>query len=178
MAQYFNSTTFEGFSNLSFELLKVFNDKKTRNRHKIILCIGSDRSTGDCLGPLIGYKLSQNLCPDNVTVIGTLAQPVHALNLHDTLVHIKKNYDNPYIIAIDASLGQRDHIGYITLASGPLKPGLGVKKNLPSVGDIHITGIVNFSGGMENMILQTTRLSIIMKLADTISESLSLAMNE
>ena len=34
------------------------------------LCIGSDRVTGDCLGPLIGYKLSHYLPPGSV--IGTL----------------------------------------------------------------------------------------------------------
>ncbi len=177
MLQYFDSNTFEGFSGLSGALLKIFNANDTRNRQKIILCIGSDRSTGDCLGPLIGYKLSQNFYED-VIIIGTLKSPVHAMNLHKTLEHINSTYDNPYIIAIDASLGQKDHIGFITLANGPLRPGLGVNKQLPSVGDIHITGIVNFSGVMENVILQTTRLSTIMKIADMIYESLNLAILE
>jgi len=35
---------------------------------------------------------------------------------------------NPYIIAIDASLGRKDHVGLITLGTGPLRPGLGVNK--------------------------------------------------
>ena len=38
----------------------------------------------------------------------------------------------------------------MTLGSGPLKPGLGVKKKLPEVGDLHITGIVNSSHDMES----------------------------
>ncbi len=38
---------------LSEELTKVIKD----NRDIVILCIGTDRSTGDSLGPLVGYKL-------------------------------------------------------------------------------------------------------------------------
>ena len=81
---------------------------------------------------------------------------------------MQKTFDNPFIIAIDASLGKEDHIGMMTLGSGPLKPGLGVKKKLPEVGDLHITGIVNSSHDMESSTLQTTRLSIIFQIADAI----------
>ena len=62
--------------------------------------------------------------------------------------------------------------GFITIGTGPLKPGLGVKKKLPEVGDIHITGIVNNSGATDHVLLQTTRLSMIMTLADTITAAL------
>ena len=70
---------------------------------------------------------------------------------------------------MDASLGKKEHIGYITLANGPLKPGIGVKKKLPEVGSLHITGIVNYSGIMDHALLQTTRLSTIMTMADIIT---------
>lgn len=175
MLKYFDSNSFDGFTKLSKELLKIFSDKALKNRTKIILCIGSDRSTGDCLGPLVGYKLSQNIY-DNVVIIGTLKEPVHAINLVETLEHIQETYDNPYIIAIDASLGRKDHVGFITLGSGPLYPGLGVNKNLPGVGDMHLTGIVNIPGSAGNVILQTTRMSIIMTIADMIYESMNLAI--
>ena len=70
------------------------------------------------------------------------------------------------------------HIGYVTLSEGPLRPGLGVKKELPDVGDIHITGIVNFSGMMESLLLQTTRLSMVMQLADVISKAILYGITE
>ena len=73
-----------------------------------------------------------------------------------------------FIIAIDASLGMANHIGFITLGEGSLYPGIGVNKELPCVGDIFITGIVNISGMLNNLLLQTTRLDIVMKLADFI----------
>ena len=55
----------------------------------IILCIGSDRITGDSLGPLIGQQLSRYRWK-NIHIYGTLDAPVHALNLESTLSGIKK----------------------------------------------------------------------------------------
>lgn len=133
----------------------------------VLLCIGSDRATGDCLGPIIGYKLSRLKIP-NLTIYGTLEKPVHAQNLHETLSDIQKKHKNYIVIAIDASLGSTNHIGYITLGKGALSPGIGVDKELPSVGDIFITGIVNISGMVNHLLLQTTRLSTVMSLADYI----------
>jgi putative sporulation protein YyaC len=134
----------------------------------VIMCIGSDRSTGDCLGPLVGYKLSGRT-PENVFVYGSLEHPIHAVNLTEAIENIYSAHKSALVIAVDASLGKREHIGFATLSYGPLKPGLGVKKKLPEVGDIHITGIVNCSGVMDSVLLQTTRLSTIMVLADTIT---------
>lgn len=62
----------------------------------ILLCIGTDRSTGDCLGPLVGYKLKA-LNTNDVFIYGTLQNPVHAKNLKDVLkksiLHIKTFYN-------------------------------------------------------------------------------------
>ncbi len=134
----------------------------------VILCIGTDRSTGDCFGPLIGYKLGGTRYED-VFVYGTLDNPVHAKNLKETVSTIYSTHKRPLIIAIDACLGSMDHIGCITLGKGSIKPGSGVNKCLPEVGDIFITGIVNISGFMEFIVLQNTRLNLVMKMADVTS---------
>ncbi len=141
----------------------------------VLLCIGSDRSTGDSLGPLIGYKLSKRQYR-NLTIYGTLESPVHAVNLGDTLKDIYKRHPSSLVIAVDASLGSFSHIGYVTLGTGSLKPGLGVNKELPEVGDIYITGIVNFSGLLDSLLLQSTRLATVMNLADCISIGLASAL--
>jgi len=138
----------------------------------IILCIGTDRSTGDCLGPLIGYKLSYitKIYP-KVHVIGTLEAPVHAKNIEENINLIYSSYNKPFVIAVDACLGKLERVGYINVAKGSLKPGAGVNKDLPHVGDIHVTGVVNIGGFMEYIVLQNTRLSIVMKMADIIASS-------
>lgn len=142
------------------------------NRPIVLLCIGSDRATGDSLGPIVGYKL-EKLKHKNITLYGTLEKPIHAKNLKETILSIRQSFYNPFVIAIDASLGRAKHIGYITLGEGPLFPGAGVDKDLPPVGDISITGIVNNSCSIDHLLLQTTRLNIVMDLADFICSGMN-----
>lgn len=159
-------------------LVKYLNEFYTYPYNElVILCIGTDRSTGDSLGPLIGYRLKNHLLKyPNVFVYGTLDEPVHAKNLDEKINLVYSNHEAPFIIAIDACLGKMDRIGYIKIGNGPLKPGAGVNKDLTAVGDLHITGIVNLSGYMEYLVLQNTRLSLVMKMAETISEGLKFSL--
>lgn len=149
----------------------IGNSLKCGYKSIVFVCIGTDRSTGDSLGPLIGYKMC-NLEYRNIYVHGSLDDPVHAKNIDKVMEHIQNFYDKPFVIAIDACLGKMDHVGYITIGEGSIKPGSGVKKDLAPVGDMYITGIVNFGGFMDYLILQNTRLNLVMKMADTISMSI------
>lgn len=137
----------------------------------VIICIGTDRSTGDSLGPLVGSFL-QEAGMEFFHVYGTLESPVHAMNLTDILQSVKKTYKKPFIIGIDACLGRLASVGEIKVGTGPLKPGAGVNKKLPEVGDAFITGIVNLAGHMEFVVLQNTRLNLVMKLAKRISAAI------
>jgi len=51
-----------------------------------------------------------------------------------------------------------------------------VNKDLPPVGDIHMTGIVNVGGFMEYFVLQNTRLNLVVKMADIIAGCISTAI--
>ena len=137
----------------------------------ILICIRTDRSTGDALGPLVGTKLEQ-VGIKNFQVFGTLDDPVHALNLEEKIQNIQKDNPTSFIIAVDACLGKSQSIGSITTGMGPSKPGAAMNKKLPAVGDLHIHGIVNLNGFMEFFVLQNTRLSLVMKMADVIAQSI------
>lgn len=153
------------------ETLSKFLPNPNTTQPIVFICIGTDRSTGDSLGPLIGTLLSdKSVSPFHV--YGTLDDPIHALNLEDKLKEIQKNHINPYIIGIDACLGRMKSVGIIQIGDGPVKPGSGVKKELPPVGNIHITGIVNISGFMEFLVLQNTRLSLVLNMAKIISKGI------
>ena len=141
----------------------------------VFLCIGTDRSTGDSLGPLIGSKLAAEVTGD-VTVIGTLEHPVHAVNLDRTIEEMEEHYPDAIIVAVDAAVGRWDHVGLVTLEKGPLRPGLGVRKELTAVGDISITGIVGGAESGDPLFLQSIRLSQVMRLADCISRSICLGL--
>lgn len=66
----------------------------------------------------------------------------------------------------------KKHLGYVTIGDGALYPGAAVQKELPPVGDIHVTGIVNTAGLLEQLTLQTTRLSTVIHLADKITQGI------
>lgn len=149
--------------------------KRQRKTKTLFLCIGTDRSTGDSLGPLIGYKLKEHKMK-NARIVGTLDMPVHALNLEHCIKGIQRDFSDYVVVAVDASVGNADHIGYVTLGRGSLRPGLGVSKELGAVGDLFITGIVGSSGNTDPLMLQSVRLSVVMRLADCISKSIYLGM--
>lgn len=142
-----------------------------------VMCIGTDRSTGDSLGPLVGDMLVKWKLP-GVHVFGTLDNPVHAKNLEEVMISVSCHLPCAFMVAIDASLGILEHVGCISVGHGPLKPGAGLKKELPPVGDMHITGIVNTGGFMDFLVLQSTRLSTVMRMADVIARGMHMAFNE
>ena len=173
--QYFNPITPLSMSNFTDSLTERLQQIHTASRPIILVCIGSDRATGDSLyylwdtsccirSPLTGDNLLQtnaiakpvfhakrtvpSYCPEIFTlsleladdilciskkyyVYGSLHSPVHAVNLKATLQDIYRSFDDPYIIAIDAALGAKEHIGTVTLGDGALFPGIGVSKQLP-----------------------------------------------
>lgn len=162
----------EDFARKLLDLIEE--ERLKRNKLGVLfLCIGTDRSTGDSLGPLIGYKLKEKKLA-GAKVLGTLERPVHAMNLEQYGFLLRKRYSDYVVIAVDASVGSLSHVGYVTLGKGPLKPGLGVCKELCEVGDIFITGIVGGCGNQDPIMLQSIRLSIVMRLADFISNSICL----
>lgn len=143
-------------------------------RPTLIVCIGTDRSTGDSLGPLVGTRL-QNLERGLFRVYGTLEKPVHANNLAEIMDSITRQNTIPFILAVDACLGKAESVGYISVKPGPLYPGSGVNKRLPPIGDMSISGIVNVGGYLEFIVLQNTRLSLVMKMAKLIAQSIYFA---
>jgi putative sporulation protein YyaC len=145
-------------------------------RRIVVVCLGTDRSTGDSLGPLSGTLLSRYRS-SSFDLFGTLEDPVHAMNLDDTMETIKREIRHPYIVGIDASLGKASSVGSVNVGEGPIRPGAGVNKELTPVGDIHISGVVNIGGFMEYYVLQNTRLHLVMRMADLISHSFWKAVN-
>lgn len=171
MAYYVNKKKRNSVSQLSFLLQKCIRNCTKEWDELIFLCIGSDRITGDSLGPFIGQQLSCYQLPKTF-IYGTLDTPVHALNLRQTLANIGQKHPLGLIIAIDASLGEKKHLGYITVGNGSIHPGAGVHKTLPAAGDIYITGIVSSCGLFEQLSLQNTRLSLVLSMANIITRAI------
>lgn len=140
------------------------------DKNSIIVCIGTDRCIGDCLGPLVGTLLKDKFFP--IPVYGTIRHPIHALNIDEKLKNIKLSHPNTNIIGIDACLGDSENIGEIQVRNHPIHPGKGVGKMLPDVGDISIIGIVDSCDNNELFTNRNIRLNLIMEIANTITLAL------
>lgn len=165
------------FSKIERSISSLLQDyNQDRRREIVYLCIGTDRATGDCLGPLVGTRLQSLLRgAHGAHIYGTLEKPVHATNLAQFLDIISFEHHDPLLIAIDACLGHADRIGFINIKKGSLKPGTALRKVLPEVGDFHVSGVVNIGGFLEHMVLQNTRLYLVYRMADIIAKGLCLA---
>lgn len=83
------------FSMTLYNTLLPFKDKYDL----VFVCVGSDRSTGDALGPIIGSHIEQ-MSSDVFSIYGTLEHPVHAINLTETLKNIHNNHSSPFILQL------------------------------------------------------------------------------
>jgi putative sporulation protein YyaC len=155
-----------GIERMANKLNKIINNT---SKEILFLCIGTDRSTGDSLGPLVGTILKDKNI--HFPIYGTLQAPVHALNIKTVLKEIHDTYEDPFIIGIDACLGDEKKIGTIFIVEGAFIPGKALKKDLPSVGDCHLKAIVNYLDPLSPVqSLNSTRLSTVIKIADIMSK--------
>lgn len=160
----------KGYYKDSLTYYKLAHFLKDYINNAVIVCIGTDKCIGDCLGPLIGtFLIEKNF---SLPVYGTLDKPIHALNIDTELKKIYRLHPNSTIIAIDACLGDIHSIGEIHLKTDPLKPGKGVGKTLPSVGNISILGIVDASTRKDLFSNRAIRLSLIMDIAKVITNAI------
>jgi len=141
----------------------------------VIVCIGSDRVTGDCLGPLVGHLLTAKY---NIKtyVYGTLNRPVTALNLSESAGFIKNAHPERKVLAVDAALGKPEDVGLIRINRGGVYPGSAVEKVLPKVGDYSIIAVVNTGGQNGGINLNATRLHFVTLLAEAIAGGINDAL--
>ena len=137
------------------------------------LCIGSDRSTGDALGPLVGDVLTARGWPH---VAGTLASPCDADNL---MSKMKALPPECVVIAVDACLGKPASVGSFLVSEGPLRPAQAISgTQLPNVGHYSIAGVVNLHSAKPYHTLQTTSLHAVMQMAGMLAQAISEAWPE
>lgn len=129
----------------------------------VFVCIGTDRSMGDALGPLVGTLLRE---AGYGQVIGTLDNPCDASNLRQRLNEIPHG---KIAIAIDACLGLPTSVGLFQVANHSLEPGKSVGKTLPPVGRFSVAAIVNADGPKQYSILQNTSLYRVLTMARDIT---------
>ncbi|MGF7535329.1 spore protease YyaC [Bacillus mexicanus] len=153
-------------SDIKSSITEIFPDHLSKD-DIVFACIGTDRATGDVLGPMVGTKLMEN----GFNVIGTIEHPLHGNNLQERME--EEAEEGKVIVAIDATLGRS--VGKAIIANRGLEPGDGVGRDLGKIGDFSIKGVVNVSWDdikINYGVLHTTRLFEVMNMADEISKGL------
>ena len=150
------------------DALKRFNIARKR---PIIVCIGSDLVLGDSLGPLVGTMLLRRKV--DAFIYGTLSYPVTAKEIVYAKTQLKILHPDSFIVAIDAAVGDFEDIGLVKVADNGLKPGLGVNKNLGTIGDCSIIGVVAGKSLKNYELFNMTRLNLIYTMAEKIAAGIT-----
>lgn len=137
----------------------------------VILCIGSDITSGDSLGPLVGTFLEEKGVGRNF-IYGTLTRPVTAKEVKYMREYLANIHPGRKVIAVDAAVGREDEVGLIKLQADGLYPGIGVGKKMTKLGDCSIMGIVAPKTREPYRSLAATRLSLVYRLSHAISEGI------
>lgn len=130
------------------------------------LCIGTDRSTGDSLGPWVGTMLTDKGFD---RVIGTLEKPCDADRLPEVITSLRPG---EIVVAIDACLGRPENVGRFVVSEGPLQPAKSVGRAFAPVGAYSIAAIVNANGPKPYWTLQTTSLHHVLRMARQIVDAI------
>ena len=142
----------------------------------VFLCVGTDRITGDSFGPLVGYKLRELYRAEKrVHIFGDLGNDISINNIEKILKQINEKYANPFVIAIDSAMANKDNIGKIVVGRRRMNLGSSLNKKTIKVGDISIKGVVAEDSGNPNknfVLLQNTPLNLVMNMADTTAKGI------
>lgn len=132
----------------------------------VIICIGTDKWIFDSLGPFVGSILKSR--GFSFPVYGTIDDPIHAINLEDSLIKIRNNHPNGFFIGIDACYSDENSQFEIHLRDCPIHPGAGTNKKLPVVGNVSIVGLIAISDTYAK--LHEIRLKDVICIANKISD--------
>lgn len=115
---------------------KIKNElRKIINKDTVFVCIGTHRVNFDKFGPLCGDYLKSK----NIPHFGDSSNNVNGVNMYERLneIYKKNKIDNKNIVAIDASITHNEkNVNTIGInKSRGVKPGAGIGKMFPEVGD-------------------------------------------
>lgn len=137
----------------------------------VVICIGSDKITGDRLGPLVGDFLTEIYNVD-AFVYGKSGKNVNGINFAHYQSHIASCHSDSIIVAVDSCLGQRPDVGTIKLTNKGVRAGGALGRQNERIGDLGILGIVGEYGKDNFNILKNIDKTFVQDLAFTIAAKL------
>lgn len=138
----------------------------------LFLCIGSEKISGDSLGPIVGTLLREKYKLP-YPVIGCEDMPVNGINIDKYKKYVHRFFPSHRIIAIDAALGEREDIGNIRYRDGGVRAGGALGLHNPPVGELAILGVVGEKGGEPMQTLLNAPFDRVVSLAERIAQAIN-----
>lgn len=138
----------------------------------VILGIGCDKIIGDSLGPLVGTMLN-NRTKSSCYIYGMLDSNVNAVNIDIAINFIKQLHHDANIVVVDAAVGSDGEIGCLQSYPGPINPGSATQKQLQSIGDVSIIGVITNKQMKDFYTLNITKKKLVHKMAEAITDALA-----
>ena len=153
---------------LTIDILKILDT----NALPVILCLGSDRVLGDCVGPMVGEMLTRKYSVPTY-VYGTLTNNITTNNIKSTIEFIKSNHKDRSVLVVDCGVGGIDKIGQIRVCKGAVRCACFNEM----IGDRQIIAYTSHLGATEKCFLRTTRIQTVTYMATKIAKSINDAIN-
>ncbi len=157
--------------NTAFYLAKTLEKYIDGANCVVFVFVGSDCNVGDSLGPLCGSLIKKT---NKNFLYGSLNSPITAKEVPFVAKFVKKMHPSSIVVVIDAAVGKKEDLGLIKVQNEGIKPGLGVDKDLPLMGDISIIGVLGEKRAKEEGAFGKTRFSTVYSMAEIIAEGIEL----
>lgn len=146
-----------------------------RYKDIMILCFGTDKNISDSYGPRVGSKLIEENSIFNERVFGIMGETLNATNIHLFINKYKNEIKRSLVISVDAIISLSFfYIGSLFTYNEGIKPGAGLGKEFPLIGDISICGVIS----NEHNFIPDHDEEMIIRMSDITADALSIAVTE
>ena len=101
----------------------------------LFLCIGSEKISGDCIGPIVGTLLKEKYRIP-YPVLGTEDNSVNGANIRAYRDNIKKYFPDYKIIAVDSAVGDDKDLWTLKIREGGVRAGGALNPSVEYYGNV------------------------------------------
>lgn len=162
----------------NFEKLLALDLKEhLKNKPVIFFCVGTDKWTVDCFGPITGTILKKKYKLNNM-IFGDLDKCINKDNYLTYYNLIRDKFPNHTIVIIDTALCDYQNIGIVRFGKGGIKVGSALNKDCrKSIGDYYITSNIDIIPYQKNDKLPMPSLGKVYLYAQKVSKAIDYALN-
>lgn len=137
----------------------------------LFLCIGSEKISGDCIGPIVGTLLKEKYRIP-YPVLGTEDNSVNGANIRAYRDNIKKYFPDYKIIAVDSAVGDDKDLWTLKIREGGVRAGGALNPSVEYYGEVGILAVVGSKSGNVLDNLLSAPYSKIVDFAERIAKTI------